>query len=99
MRGEGLLPLTPSLLIALQSNTLEGSPGSDLPFLFEKAQKWKETAHTHRSDVCRLETRVFPLPVERWETSRVGMEGASQEGEGEGKEIMPPLTQIPVRKD
>lgn len=98
MRGEGLLPLTPSLLIALQSNTLEGSPGSDLPFLFEKAQKRKETAHTQVRCVQAGDTGL-PLPVERWETSRVGMEGASQEGKGEGKEIMPPLTQIPVRKD
>lgn len=38
MRG-GVLPLPIPLLIAPQSNTLEGSPGSDLPFLFEKAQK------------------------------------------------------------
>lgn len=51
---------TSSLLIAPQSSTLEGSPGSDLPFLFEKAQKWKKTEHTsqmcvgwrHRSFPC-----------------------------------------------
>lgn len=84
MRGECLLPYHPFPRHCPSIHHL-GRKSWKLPsFPVWKSTKAERKQHTHKSDVCRLETQVFPLPVERWETSRVGMEGASQEEEGEG---------------